>query len=136
MIKQPARLYTAVAGIFLLLQGTSTLVFRLFPTLDQAFPALLAITRMVPPHSILHILTGILALVMLFRGGERGPFWFAAGFGLFYVGLAFVGMIIGHPTILGLQPFDHFFHFLLGGLGLLAVGLDLYRTDRRKKASL
>jgi hypothetical protein len=136
MIKQRTRLYTAVAGSFLLLQGTSTLAFRLVPAVDQAFPALLAITRMVPPHSILHILTGILALVVLFRGGERGPFWFAAGFGLFYVGLAFVGMMIGHPTILGLQPFDHFFHILLGGLGLLAVGLDLYRTDHRKKASL
>jgi hypothetical protein len=136
MIKQRTRLYTAIAGSFLLLQGTSTLAFRLVPAVDQAFPALLAITRMVPPHSILHILTGILALVVLFRGGERGPFWFAAGFGLFYVGLAFVGMMIGHPTILGLQPFDHFFHILLGGLGLLAVGLDLYRTDHRKKASL
>jgi hypothetical protein len=136
MIKQPTRLYTAVAGLFLLLQGTSTLAFRLFPALDQAFPALLAITRMIPPHSILHILTGILALAVLFRGGERGPFWFAAGFGLFYVGLAFVGMIVDRPTVLGLQPFDHFFHFLLGALGLIAVGLDRYRTERRKKASL
>jgi len=136
MIKQPTRLYTVVSGVFLLLQGTSTLAFRMFPALDQAFPPLLAITRMIPPHSILHILTGILALVVLFRGGERGAFWFAAGFGLFYVGLALVGMINGQPTILGLQPFDHSFHFLLGGLGLLAVGLNLYRTQRRKKAAL
>ena len=136
MIKQATYLYTAVAGIFLLLQGTSTLAFRLFPPLDQAFPALLAITRMIPPHSILHISTGILALVVLFRGGEHGPFWFAAGFGGFYIGLALVGMLTGHPTVLGLQPFDHPFHFLLGGLGLLAVGLNLYRTQRRKKTSL
>jgi hypothetical protein len=136
MIKQPAYLYTAAAGIFLLLQGTSTLAFRRFPALDQAFPALLATTHMIPPHSILHILTGILALGVLFRGAERGPFWFAAGFGGFYIGLALVGMIIGHPTALGLQPFDHPFHFLLGGLGLVAVGLQLYRAHPRKKASL
>jgi MFS superfamily sulfate permease-like transporter len=136
MSKQPTHVYTAVVGIFLLLQGISTLTFRLFPALDQALPALLAITRMIPPHSLLHILTGLLALAVLFRGWKRGAFWFASCFALFYVGLAFVGMIIGHPTILGLQPFDHFFHFLLGGLGLVAVGLDLYRTDRRKKASL
>ena len=57
MIKSPARLYTAVSGIFLLLQGTSTLAFRLFPPLDQAFPALLATTQMIPIHSTLHIIT-------------------------------------------------------------------------------
>jgi Domain of unknown function (DUF4383) len=136
MIKPATFLYTAVAGIFLLLQGTSTLAFRLFPALDQAFPALLAVTRMIPPHSILHILTGILALVVLFRAGERGSFWFAAGFGSFYIGLALVGMMIGQPTVLGLQPFDHTFHFLLGGLGILAVGLSLYRAHWRKRASL
>jgi hypothetical protein len=136
MIKQPTHLYTLVAGMFLLLQGTSTLAFRLFPALDQAFPTLLSITRMIPAHSILHILTGILALVMLFRGGERGQFWFAAGFGSFYIGLALVGMITSHPTVLGLQPFDHSFHLLLGGLGLLAVGLSLYRTHRTENASL
>ena len=136
MTKQPTRLYTAIAGIFLLLQGTSTLAFRLYPPLDQAFPQLLAVTQMIPPHSILHIVTGILALVVLLKGGERGSFWFAAGFGLFYVGLGFVGMFTGQPASLGLQPFDHPIHFLLGGLGLLAVGLVLYRSRRRKKASL
>ena len=136
MMKQPTRLYTAVICIFLLLQGTSTLVFRLIPALDHAFPPLLAITRMIPPHSILHILTGILALVVLFRGGERGAFWFAAGFGIFYVGLASFGMITMQPTVFGLQPFDHPFHYLVGGLGLVAVGLDLYRANQRKKAAL
>jgi hypothetical protein len=45
-------------------------------------------------------------------------------------------MITSHPTVLGLQPFDHPFHLLLGGLGVLAAGLTLYRTQRRKKASL
>jgi hypothetical protein len=134
MIKQPTRLYTAIAGIFLLLQGTSTLTFRLYPPLDQAFPVLLDLTRMIPPHSVLHILTGILALVVLFRGGERGAYWFAAGFGLFYTVLAFFGMITTQPTVLGLQPFDHPFHFLLGGLGLVAAGI-YYRSDMRRKAS-
>lgn len=136
MTQQPTRLYTAIAGIFLLLQGTSTLAFRLYPPLDQAFPTLLNITQMVPSHSMLHILTGILALVALNFGGESGTFWFAIGFGVFYVGLAIVGMMTLHSTVFGLQPFDHPFHLLLGGLGLLAVGLHLYRSQRRKKASL
>lgn len=132
----PTRLYTAFSGIFLLLQGTSTLAFRLFPSLDDAFPALLSVTQMIPPHSILHILTGIAALVVLFHGDERGPFWFAVGFGLFYAGLAFFGTITHDPSILGLQPFDHPFHLVLGILGLLAAGLSVYRSQARKKASL
>lgn len=136
MIKQATYLYTAVAGIFLLLQGTSTLAFRLFPPLDQAFPALLAVTHMIPPHSILHILTGILALVVLFRGGERGSFWFAVGFGLLYVGLALFGMITSHPTVLGLQSFDHPFHLSLGVLGLLVACLHLARSRRAKAVAL
>lgn len=136
MTQHPARLYTAVAGIFLLLQGSSTLAFRLYSPLDQAFPALLNITQMDPSHSMLHILTGILALVALNVRGEFGPFWFAAGFGVFYVGLALVGMMTHHSTMFGLQAFDHPFHLLLGGLGLLTVGLHLYRSHRGKKTSL
>ena len=131
----PTRLYTAAAGMFLLVQGTSTLAFRLFPPLDQAFPALLAVTHMIPPHSMLHILTGIVALVVLFRGGDGGSWWFAAGFGLFYIGLALFGMITGHPTALGLQSFDHPIHLALGVLGLLVACIQLIRVRRRKAAS-
>jgi hypothetical protein len=130
------RLYTAAAGIFLLLQGTSTLAFRLFPPLDHAFPALLAVTHMIPAHSILHIVTGIVALLVLFRGGRRGSWWFAAGFGSFYIGLALFGMITSHPTALGLQSFDHPIHLALGVLGLLVAWIQLIRVRRRKAAAL
>jgi hypothetical protein len=135
MIKWAARLYTAIVGIFLLLQGTFTLAFRLYPPLDQAFPLLLAVTQMIPPHSILHILTGLLALAVLYLGGVRGAFWFAAGFGLFYTGLACFGMITLQATVFGLQPFDHPFHLLIGGLGLVAAGIN-YRSATNKKVSL
>ena len=135
-MKDPTRLYTAFSGFFLLLQGTSTLAFRLFPALDNAFPDLLAITQMVPPHSILHIMTGVIALIVLFRGDPRGTFWFALLFGAFYLGLALFGIVTGHATMLGLQPFDHPFHLALGGLGFLAVGIALYQSQKRKQASL
>jgi len=135
-MKEPTRLYIAFSGIFLLLQGTSTLAFRLFPSLDEAFPALLSVTQMIPPHSILHILTGIVALTVLFRGGQRGTFWFAAGFGVFYLILGIFGMITRHPTMLGLQLFDHPFHLVLGVLGLLAVGASLSQSQKGTKASL
>jgi hypothetical protein len=136
MTKQPTRLYTAIAGIFLLAQGASTLAFRLYPPLDQAFPALLGVTQMIPPHSILHILTGVLALVVLFWGRERGAFWFTAGFGVFYSALAVFGMITHYSTVFGLQPFDHPFHLFFGVLGLLVAGWYLYRLHRAKESLL
>lgn len=135
-MRETTRFYSAFSGIFLLLQGTSTLAFRLFPALDQAFPALLSITQMVPAHSTLHILTGIIALAILFRGGESGTFWFAAGFGAFYMALALFGMITHQATILRLQPFDHPVHLFLGFWGLLAAGVNLYRMQSRKQASV
>jgi hypothetical protein len=135
-MREPTRFYTAFSGIFLLLQGTSTLAFRLFPALDEAFPALLAITQMVPVHSTLHILTGLAALLVLFRSEERGTFWFAAGFGAFYTGLALFGMITHQATIMRLQPFDHPFHLFLGLWGLVVAGLYIYRLQSRKKASV
>lgn len=131
MSRPPARLYTALAGIFLLLQGTSTLAFRLIPSLDAAFPLLLATTRMMPLHSSLHIATGLLALAALFWGGDRGARRFAAGFGLIYTGLALVGMAGAPPTIFKLQPFDHPIHLVLGVMALAAVWFDV-RAARGK----
>lgn len=135
-MKSATRFYTAFSGIFLLLQGISTLAFRLFPALDEAFPVLLSVTQMVPVHSTLHILTGLAALAVLYRGGERGAFWFSASFGAFYTGLALYGMLTHHPTILRLQPFDHPFHLFLGVWGLLVARLYFYRSQSRKAASL
>ena len=128
----PTRMYTAVTGIFLLLQGTSTLTFRLVPALDAAFPQLLAITQMVPTHSMLHIITGVLALIVLFRGGEHGAVWFSTGFGMFYTGLALYGYITHAPTMFHLQMFDHPFHLLLGLLGLVAAGYYFYSHQKKE----
>jgi len=115
--------YTWVSGGFLLLQGISTLLFRLVPALDMAFPALLATTHMIPIHSGLHIATGALALAALGWGGRAGPWWFALGFGTFYTLLGLTGLITGSMLGLGLQPFDHPFHLLAGLPGLLAAAL-------------
>jgi len=115
--------YTLVVGGFLLLQGTSTLLFRLVPALDAAFPALLGTTHMMPIHSLLHITTGVLALAVVRWGGARGAWWFALGFGTFYTLLGLSGLWIGDVLGLGLQPFDHPFHLVAGVPGLLAAAL-------------
>lgn len=120
----PTRAYAWFAGVFLLLQGASTLAMRMVPELDRAFPALLHHTRMVPSHSLLHIATALIAFAALRWGGRRGVARFAWGFGSFYIALALAGMASGSPLGLGLQAFDHPFHVLLGGLGLAAAWLQ------------
>ena len=52
----------------------------------------------------------------------------ALWFGLFYVALAIVGALSGWPLGIGLQPFDHYFHAVLGGFGLLAAAVEHRRA--------
>lgn len=127
--------YTLIVGGFLLLQGTSTLLFRLIPALDAAFPALLGTTRMIPIHSLLHIMTGVLALAVIRWGGARGTWWFALGFGTFYTLLGLTGLMIGDVLGLGLQPFDHPFHLVAGIPGLLTVALAYFPSHLNREFS-
>jgi hypothetical protein len=136
MIKQSARLYTAVYGFVGLFQATLSYAFHFFPLLDEAVPFLSTIPHMIPIHSTLHFVTSILALVIFFRGGERGAFWFAFGFGLFYIALGLAGWFTGQQFGLGLQPFDHPFHLFLGTLGLLAACPTLYQVIAGRKVAL
>jgi hypothetical protein len=136
MIKQPARLYTAVYGFLGVFQATLSYAFHFFPSLDEAVPFLSAIPHMIPIHSTLHFVTSILALVIFFRGGERGAFWFAFGFGLFYIALGLAGWVTGQQFGLGLQPFDHPFHLFLGALALLAAAPTLYQSIASTKVSV
>lgn len=95
---------------------------RLVPAADRAVPWLLATTGMQPVHSTLHIATALLALAGLARGSSA-TWWYAAGFGAFYLTLGVVGQVSGQSFGLHLQPFDHPFHLLLGGLGVVAAFL-------------
>jgi len=127
--------YTLVVGGFLLLQGASTLLFRLVPALDAAFPALLGITHMIPIHSLLHITTGALALATIRWGGARGTWWYALGFGTFYTLLGLLGLMIGDVPGLGLQPFDHPFHLVAGVPGLLTAALAYFASPLKREFS-
>lgn len=127
--------YTAVVGGFLFLQGTSTLLFLIFPSLDHAFPQLLETTRMMPIHSTLHIVTGLVTAAVLIWGGRRTAWWFALLFGLFYTLLGFTGLITGMTFGLGLQPFDHPFHLVAGIPGLIAAAIGYNALEIRGSMS-
>lgn len=123
----PTRLYTWIASVGLFLQGASTLTALMVPAVDRAMPGLLEQTQMIPAHSVLHILSGLLGFAAL-RAGRFGTRSFALGFGLFYVGLGIAGGAGSHQFGLGLKPFDHPFHLVLGGFGLVAVAVELIWT--------
>ena len=121
---KPTRLYTWIASVGLFLQGASTLTALLVPAVDRAIPGLLEQTQMIPTHSVLHILSGLLGFAAL-RAESFGTRSFALGFGLFYVGLGIAGGTGTHQFGLGLKPFDHPFHIVLGGFGLVAVAVEM-----------
>jgi hypothetical protein len=131
----PTRAYTWVASIGLFLQGTTTLAANLFPAIDRAFPALLAETRMIPAHSLVHIASAVIGFAALRSGNPVWPFRFALLFGLFYLGLAIAGYGTGRALCLGLQPFDHSFHAALGCAGIAAAGLEFLwqRLSHRRR---
>jgi hypothetical protein len=117
--------YAGIVGGFLLVQGLVTGVFLIVDSLDEAFPAVLDATRMVPQHSALHVLTGLVALALLRWGSPGALWWFAFGFGCFYTAVGLTGLTTGHQLGLELQPFDHPFHLVAGIPGLLAAAVDL-----------
>ena len=86
MLSQPTRLYTLFIGVVLVLQGVEHAPVSTLSAARSGIPAVLELTRMIPPHSLLHIATGVIAFWFYYWGGPRGPFRFALSFGLFYIG--------------------------------------------------
>jgi hypothetical protein len=78
---------------------------------------------MVPPHSLLHIVTGLLALGTLLWGSAAGSWRFLLGFGIGYSALGLAGALTGERFGLELQPFDHPIHLAIGGLALVGAWL-------------
>ena len=114
---------TAFYVFGMLMQGGLTLLARLVPAVDRAVPAILGQTQMIAPHSLLHVATGLLALGILLKGPEDGPWKFLLGFGLFYTALGVSGAFSGRQFGLGLQVFDHPIHIVLGGVALASAWL-------------
>lgn len=135
MLKNPARLYTAVYGFVGLFQALLSYGFHYIPTLDQSLPFLQAVPHMIPVHSTLHFVTSLLAIAIFVRGSDHGAFWFAFGFGLFYISLGLAGWLTRQQFGLGLQPFDHTFHLFLGALALFAASPTLFRSAANRKVT-
>ena len=112
-------LYLRALGATLLLEGLAMLALGRLP--DGSIPTVLAAFQPDPPHELLHVTWGValLAIPMLFP--RHGAALVALAFGVFYVGLAALGILVYHPLGLRLDLGQNVFHSLVGPL-TLAVG--------------
>lgn len=103
-------------------------VFLLVGVAGFAAPTLLG-AHLTPPHNVVHILSGVVALYFGFAGTLSGAKAFCLVFGVVYLALGILGMVLGVPpdrlwTVgpLHFGSSDHGIHILLGVV-LLAGGL-------------
>jgi hypothetical protein len=103
-------------------------VFLLVGVCGFAAPTLLG-AHLSPPHNVVHILSGVIALYFGFAGTLSGAKAFCLVFGVVYMARGILGMALGAPPdrmwVLGplhLGTADHGIHVLLGVV-FLAGGL-------------
>jgi hypothetical protein len=103
-------------------------VFLLIGVCGFAAPGLLG-AHLTPPHNVVLIVSGVIALYFGFAGALSGAKAFALVFGVVYLALGILGMALGsgaeHMWMVGplhLGQVDHGLHILLGVV-FLAGGL-------------
>jgi hypothetical protein len=108
-------------------------VFLLVGVAGFAAPTLLG-AHLTPPHNVVHIVSGVIALYFGFAGSLSGAKAFCLVFGIVYLALGVLGWAMGTPPdrmwMVGPLHFgtaDHAIHILLGVL-FLAGGLFTKRA--------
>ena len=98
-------------------------VFLLVGVAGFAAPTLLG-AHLTPPHNLVHIISGVIALYFGFAGSLSGARGFCLVFGVVYLALGLLGMVLGDPAMnrewhvgpLALGAVDHGIHLLLGAI--------------------
>lgn len=108
-------------------------VFLLVGVVGFANQGLLG-AHLTPPHNVVHILSGVVALYFGFAGSLSGAKIFCLVFGVVYLALGVLGLALGTPPdrmwMVGPLHFgqaDHGIHVLLG-IVFLAGGLFTKKT--------
>lgn len=108
-------------------------VFLLVGCVGFVAPTLLG-AHLTPPHNVVHIVSGVIALYFGFAGSLSGAKAFALVFGVVYMALGILGMAMGtgedRMWMVGPLHFgqaDHGIHILLGVV-FLAGGLFTKKT--------
>jgi hypothetical protein len=105
------------------------IVFLLVGVCGFVAPRLLG-AHLTAPNNLVHIVSGVIALYFGFAGSLSGARGFALVFGVLYLGLGILGLVLGDPAMermwhvgpLELGFADHGIHLILGVV-FLAGGL-------------
>jgi hypothetical protein len=122
------RPYLALLGATLLAQGLASWLLDWTGNASTSLPWRFANAD--PRHAFIHVTWGAVMLVLLWRGlDERGCVRLALAFGVFYSGLAVLGLAVHHPLGLRLDRGENVFHLLVGPI-TLALGMLALRVER------
>jgi hypothetical protein len=117
----PATLYTTVAGVVLTTAGIAGFFYSASFGSPGDVGELLGAFAVNGWENVLHLVTGLLALVAAGHGARR----YALGLGLVYLLLAAWGLIVGDGgSIAGILPVstaDNLLHLVLGVAGIAAA---------------
>jgi hypothetical protein len=118
------KLYVLVLGAALLLEGGGLL---LAGSWGLPIGSLASDAR----HNLLHVVWG---LGLLLSVALRQAAWAAVVFGVFYVALAVLGVVLSNPFGLQIGPGESVFHFIVGPLAL-GLGWWAVRSSSASRAS-
>jgi hypothetical protein len=122
------RLYVAALGATLLGQGLAAWALDASGAASNRLPYRFANSD--PRHAAIHVAWG--GAMLLLAARDRNPrvyAWTAVGFGLFYSGLAVLGLTVHHPLGLRLDRGENAFHLIVGPV-TLALGMLALRGER------
>jgi hypothetical protein len=116
------RLYVLALGAGLLVEGGALL-------LVNALALPLAIGTNDTPHNLLHGVGGVGLLGIVAASRRNTVACAAVVFGVFYIALGVIGVLVDRPFGLLLGPGENVFHFTVGPLALLLGALALSRSS-------
>jgi hypothetical protein len=121
------RRFVAVLGGTLLGQGLAAWALTASGAASGRLPYRFANSD--PRHAAIHVVWGAALLILAARAlDERAYGWTAIAFGVFYTGLAALGLAVHHPLGLRLDRGENVFHLLIGpvtlAVGAAALGLE------------
>ena len=116
-IPSVVRCYLAVLGAVLFLEGAVLLVLGALPA--DRLPGVAAGIAPDPLHNAIHVLWGLAILVLAFGLKDFGVSVLAVAFGVFYVALGVVGLLVDRPFGLLVGPEENAFHLIVGPAALL-----------------
>jgi hypothetical protein len=123
-----ARLYVLALGAGLLLEGGALLLVN---ALALPLPVGINDAR----HNLLHVVWGIALLAIAATPQVHGSTrvaWAAQVFGVFYIALGVLGVLLDRPFGLLLGPGENAFHFIVGPLALFLGWRARARADRAR----